>query len=86
MRIWNYLFEFFLFRKLFGSHKQSDPKPTSDTAFRHIDDEVDDDMDINYGNRHNSRYSYLDDDYDSHSSSYDYFHEEQDDYDMMDDF
>ena len=78
MSFWNYIGEFLLFRWLFGTGKQ-------DVATRNVED-------ISIGrsrneSHYNNSYSRFDNNkaYGNFRSD-DYFHDEQDDYDMMDDF
>lgn len=110
MKVWRYIGEFFLFKRLFGNGKRSDSSFDSykrdDMRHNPVDyvenDDDLDDLDIfmreNSGNKHGSRYS---GDYESgfgkgynrggadcgsFDQSTEDFHEEQDDYDMLDDF
>ena len=89
MSIWKYICEFLLFRWLLGSHNHNDTKQNlSNTATSSNDYNMTDDTDshIGYGSRYdNSSPRYYNQNCD-YSQSYDDFHEEQDDYDMMDDF
>lgn len=87
MTFWNYIGEFFLFRWLFGSRKCNETKrdlsaPT--TPFENGDiDELD--SSISFGRHYDNRYSRYDNQNYGYSQSYDDFHDDQDDYDMMDD-
>lgn len=88
MSIWNYIGEFFLFRWLFGSHKHNEiVRNLSDMPLSSNNNNMVDytDSHIGYENRYDNSFSrYENCDY-GYSRSYDNFHEEQDDYDMMDD-
>ena len=72
MRFWNYIGEFFLSRWLFGilQHTENNHNPARKSNNFH-------------GNSSNS---YGSNKYDWNRQSYNEFHEEQDDYDLMDDF
>ena len=72
MNLWNYIGEFFLFRWLFGKHQHTECNITPKIKSRN--------------SRGYSSNSYDSNKYDWSSQSYDDFHEEQDDYDIMDDF
>ena len=88
MSIFRYIREFFLFRWLFGSHKHDEPKhDLSDMSASFGNKNIIDDNDthIGFGRSHDNSYSrYGNHDY-GYSQSYDDFHDEQDDYDIMDD-
>lgn len=88
MKFWNYIGEFFLFRWLFGSHKHNEPKrDVPNTNPRSADRDFANDLDSHIvGIRHSDNsYSRYDNQNYGYSQSYDDFHAEQDDYDMMDD-
>lgn len=72
MKFWNYISEFISFRWLFGKlqHAENNDNPVGKSNDFH-------------GSSSNSYGSNI---YDWDSQSYNDFHEEQDDYDMMDDF
>ena len=72
MVFWNYIGELFLFRWLFGKpqHSENNHNPVRKSS------------DFNW----ESSNSYGSNKYDWSRQSYNDFHEEQDDYDMMDDF
>lgn len=72
MKIWNYIGEFFLFRWLFDKLQSTE---NNDNTFRESSDP--------HGYSSNSYGNYK---CDRESQSYNDFHEEQDDYDMVDDF
>lgn len=87
MSFWNIIGDNLLFRWLFGFHKHDEPKRClrcTSSSFGNKDI-IDDNTHTSVGSRHENSYSR----YDSHdycyTQSYDDFHEEQDDYDMMDD-
>lgn len=87
MSFWNYIGEFFLFRWLFGSHKHNETKrdlsdPTTNFENGYIDEL---DSHIDFGKHYENCYSHYDNKGYGYSQSYDDFHDEQDDYDMMDD-
>lgn len=87
MTFWNYIGEFFLFRWLFGSHKHNETQQNmSDTSssFGNKDIIDVDDTHYGFGPNENSCSRYDNRDY-GYSQSCDDFHDEQDDYDMMDD-
>lgn len=87
MNFWNYIGKFFLFRCLFCSHKHNETKhDLSDMSacFGNKDIIDDNDMRSGFGRHENSFSRYDNHDY-GYSQSYDDFHDEQDDYDMMDD-
>lgn len=88
MSFWNIIGEFFLFRWLFGSHEHDETKQNlSDTSssFGNKDFIDDNDRHISIGSRHGiSCFRYDNRNY-GYSQSYDDLHDEQDDYDMMDD-
>lgn len=94
MRIWNYIGEFFLFRWLFGKlhHKEDYESELKSNARRTFmsdsteDNEAPDSWSSGYYHGYSSRNIYDSYDYDRLNQSIDDFHEEQDDYDMMDDF
>lgn len=84
MKFWNYIGEFFLFRWLFGSHKHDE------TRYKSISSDNRDrvsDMDSHIGlkSHYNNNYSRFESHDYVYSQSYDDFHDEQDDYDLMDD-
>lgn len=87
MNFWNYIGEFFLFRWLFSSHRHNETQQNiSDTSSGFGSKDI---MDVNdthfdFGRHENSYSRYDNRDY-GYSQSYDDFHDEQDDYDMMDD-
>lgn len=88
MSFWNYIGEFFLFRWQFGSHKCNETKhDVLDTDIRFSGRDFANDMDSHIGlDRHyDNCYSCYDNQDYGYSQSYDDFHDEQDDYDMMDD-
>lgn len=88
MKFWSYIGEFLLFRWLFGSHKHNEPKrDVSDTAISPAHRNLEDDIDLLFGqnSRYDSSYSHYDEHDYGYSQSYDDFLDEQDDYDMMDD-
>lgn len=87
MSFWNYIGGFFLFRWLFGSHKHNETQQNmSDTSssFGNKDIIDVDDTHYGFGPNENSYSRYDNRDY-GYSQSCDDFHDEQDDYDMMDD-
>jgi hypothetical protein len=87
MTFWNYIGEFFLFRWLFGSHKHDEPKrDLSDMSASFGNNDIIDDNDTHsrFG-RHGNSYSRYDNRDYGYSQSYDNLHDEQDDYDTMDD-
>lgn len=89
MTFWNYIGEFFLFRWLFGFHKHNESKRNlSDTSSSFGNKYIVDDNDTHSGfGCHKNSYSRYDNHDYGYSQSYDDFHDEQDDYDMMgDDF
>lgn len=88
MSFWNYIGEFFLFRRLFSSHKYHEAKHVvSNTNIRSTDRDSANNMESNIGYKRHSdnSYSHHDNQDYGYSKSYDDFHDEQDDYDMMDD-
>jgi len=87
MKLWNYIGEFFLFRWLFGSHKHNKPgRDLSDTSSSFGNKDIIDVTDTHSGfGRHENSYSRYDNHDYGYSQSYDDFHDEQDEYDMMDD-
>ncbi len=87
MSYWNYIGEFFLFRWLFGSHKHNVTQQNmSDTFSSFGNMDIIDDNDTHSGfDRHENSYSRYDNRDYGYSQSCDDFHDEQDDYDMMDD-
>lgn len=87
MAFWNYIGEFFLFRWLFGFHKCNETKndlstPITNSGNRDVDEL---DSHISFGRHYDNRYSRYDNLNYGYSQSYDDFHDDQDDYDMMDD-
>ncbi|MDE5595652.1 MAG: hypothetical protein K2I89_08790 [Muribaculaceae bacterium] len=72
MKFWNFIGEFFLLRWLFGKVEA-------------INDNLKDSESCRYNHNLSSRNYYCDNDYDWNNQSYNDFHDEQDDYDMMDD-
>lgn len=88
MSFWTYIGEFFLFRWLFGSHKHDETKrDLSDTSSSFGSKDIIDDNDthICFGRRYENLYSRYDNHHYGYSQSYDDSHDEQDNYDMMDD-
>ena len=87
MTFWNYIGEFFLFRWLFGSHKHNETQQNmSDTSSSFGNKDIIDVDDTHYGFGPNENsYSRYDNREYGYSQSCDDFHDEQDDYDMMDD-
>ena len=88
MIFWNYIGEFLLFRWLFGSRNHNEAKRDgSDSTISSVDRNFSNDLDshIGFGSRYDKSYSRYDNQDYGHSQSYDDFHDEQDDYDMMDD-
>ncbi len=88
MSFWNYIGEFFLFRWLFGTHKPYVAKHNvRDTHTRSVYNDITDDWDscIDHGSHYDNGYSRYEDQEYGYLQSYDDFHDEQDDYDMMDD-
>lgn len=87
MTFWNYIGEFFLFRWLFGSHKHNETQQNmSDTSSSFGNKDIIDVDDTHYGFGPNENsYSHYDNRDYGYSQSCDDFHDEQDDYDMMDD-
>lgn len=83
----NYIREFFLFHWSFGIRKHGETKHNvSDTTTRSGNGDINDlDPHTCFCSRHENRYSRYDNHNYGHSQSYDDFHDEQDDYDMMDD-
>ncbi len=80
MSLWNYIGEFLLFRWLFGSHEHNETK-------RDLSDKsasFGNDTHTGFGRSHDNSYSRYDNRDYGYSQSYDDFHDEQDDYDMMD--
>lgn len=87
MAFWKYIGEFLLFRWLFGSHKHDEPgRDLSDTSSSFGNKDIIDvnDTHSDFGCHENSYSRYDNRDY-GYSQLYDDFHDEQDDYDMMDD-
>lgn len=80
MAFWNYIGEFFLFRWLLGldEHDEAkhDAKDTTNIFGNRCEDEID--SHVGFGRHYGSQYH-------GYSQSYNHFHDEQDDYDMMDD-
>lgn len=87
MSFWNYICEFLLFRWLFGSRKCNETKPDlSDPSTNFENGDIDElDSHIGFGKHYDNCYSHYDNQGYGYSHSYDDFHDEQDDYDMMDD-
>lgn len=88
MSFWNYIGEFFLFRRLFGSHKHNEAKhDVSNTNIRYTDRDFADELDSrsSFGKRYDNSYSRYDNHDHGYSQAYDNFLDEQDDYDIMDD-
>ena len=88
MSLWNYIGEFLLFRWLFGLGKRDATEHDSyGSSFRSFRDDFDNhtNPDTGSGSRYDSPYSRYDHHDYGYSQSYDDFHDEQDDYDMMDD-
>jgi len=87
LKILNYISEFFLFRWLFGSHKHNETgRNLSDTSSSFGNKYIVDDNDTHSGfGLHENSYSRYDNHDYGYSQSYYDFHDEQDDYDMMDD-
>lgn len=88
MSFWNYIGEFFLFRWLFGYHRHNETQQNmSDTSssFGNKDIINVNDTHTDFGRRHDNSYSRYDNHDYGYSQSFDNFHDEQDDYDMMDD-
>jgi len=92
MKFWNYIGEFFLFRWLLGKlHKTEKGVSNSNNRQQFMSDCVEDNdttvlrsNSCHYGQSY--RNSYDSNDYGWNDQSFDDFHEEQDDYNMMDDF
>lgn len=84
MKFWNYIGEFFLFRWLFDKFGKSTTEHDAQTKGnnRSCVHHGDYDSDYNSSGHHSS---YNDWNARSYDQSFDDFHEEQDDYDMMDD-
>ena len=87
MTFLKYIGEFFLFRWLFDSHKCNETKndlstPINNSGNRDIDKL---DSHIGFGKHYDNSYSRYDNQGYGYSQSYDDFHDDQDDYDMMDD-
>lgn len=87
MSIFRNIREFFLFRWLFGSHRHNGAQQNmSDTSSSFGNKDNIDDDDTHFGFvRHENSYSRYDNHDYGYSQSYDDFHDEQDDYDMIDD-
>ncbi len=89
MKFGNYLCEFILFRRLWSKTRPSQDKGSdSSSAFRNsVTDDFFEDNDITVSRSRNygSDYSFQDS-YERENPPFDDFDEEQDDYDMMDDF
>ena len=94
MSFLNCIGEFFLFRWLFGKLQSNEVQknvPESCERQSFINDDAEDneisvDMSNSYHRDDFSYNPYADNDYDWNGQSFNDFHEEQDDYDMMDDF
>ncbi|WP_305483349.1 hypothetical protein [Paramuribaculum intestinale] len=87
MSLWNYIGEFLLFRWLFGSHEHNETKrdlSDKSASFGNKDIIDDNDTHTGFGRSHDNSYSRYDNRDYGYSQSYDDFHDEQDDYDMMD--
>lgn len=88
MTVWNYIGEFFLFRRLFGSRKHNGSEhEVSNPSISPVNRDLADDIDsyIGYENRYDNSYPRYDNQDYGDSQSYYGFHDEQDDYDMTDD-
>lgn len=95
MSFWSFSGEFFLFRRLFGKHRKSEPHVLSST---HTDPPADrrdtaedswdsfNPADYYRGEGYHGNCNPSNDDYHYGRSSYDDFIEQEDDYDMIDDF
>lgn len=87
MSFWTYIGEFFLLRWLFSSHRHNKTQQNiSDMSSGFGNKDIIDvnDTHSDFGRHENSYSRYDNRDY-GYSQSYDDFHDEQDDYDMMDD-
>lgn len=92
MKFWNYIGEFYLFRWLFGKlHKNEDGVTSSANRQPFMSDCVEDNdapvvrsSSYHYNQPYRDPYDGNDDGWSN--KPFDDFHEEQDDYDMMDDF
>lgn len=73
MKFWDIIGEICMFRWLFGKVEA-------------INDNFNDREPSRYNSNRSSRNSYFNNEYGRNNQSYDDFHEEQDDYDIMDDF
>lgn len=85
MNFWNYIGGFLLFRWLFGKSAHENAQDSSDCQSSLSDRIFDDDLPIRGSSRYYHGHSYGNP-HGWNGQSLNDFHEEQDDYDMMDDF
>lgn len=88
MKFWNYIGEFFLFRWLLGKRQQKEGEESvADSNSRQSlanDDFEQNDIPVNRPSHYTSHNYHIDDHDGWNNQSFDDFHEEQDDFDMMD--
>lgn len=82
MKFWHYIGEFLLFRWLFGTHESDNTQHDVPSSANRLygEDIIDDCMLHHYDNRPEDDY------YDGDYESYNNFLDDEDDYDLLDDF